>query len=73
MERTGTTQETICKLTGIKRSQLSMSLRGSRRCSLRDAFLLSGISGIPVENLLPWNNFHYMRKVQPSVQIEDAK
>ena len=51
MERTGTHQTELAKLTKIKRSFLSYILNRGRRCSLENALKLSAVSGVPVERL----------------------
>lgn len=54
MERTGTNQTELGRRAGITKSHLSMILKGSRRCSLAKALVLSRITGVPVEKLAAW-------------------
>lgn len=54
MERTGTNTTELARRAGMTKSHLSMILKGSRRCSLEKALLLSKITGVPVEKLKEW-------------------
>lgn len=54
LERTGTPQVTLSKLTGIKPPHLSKILSRSRRCSIEKALILSEVTGVPVEKLVEW-------------------
>lgn len=54
MERTGTNQAELARRAKIATSQLSMVLKGSRRCSLEKALALSRVTGVPVEKLVEW-------------------
>lgn len=62
MERTRTNAnqliEKVRRLTGetISAPMMSMILRGSRRCSLRRALILSHVTGVPVDVLRKWPN-----------------
>lgn len=62
LDRTGTPQYVLARLTGISEPALSMLLRGSRRCSLVKALRLSEVTGVPVENLVDWPKFHETEK-----------
>lgn len=62
LDRTGTPQYVLARMTGISEPALSMLLRGSRRCSLVKALRLSEVTGVPVENLVEWPKFHDAEK-----------
>lgn len=62
LDRTGTPQYVLARMTGISEPALSMLLRGSRRCSLVRALRLSEVTGIPVENLVEWPKFQESEK-----------
>lgn len=54
LDRTGTQQRILAKLARMSPGHLSMILRGSRRCSLQRALLLSTITGVPIERIAEW-------------------
>lgn len=64
LDRTGTPQYVLAKMAGLKASHLSMILRGSRRCSLERAIVLSRVTGVAVENLTEWPKRHALRKIE---------
>jgi transcriptional regulator with XRE-family HTH domain len=55
MQRTHTNQVTLARLAGLTQSHLSYILTGGRRCSLDKALRLSAITGVPIQQLVPWN------------------
>lgn len=61
MERTGTTQAELARRAAMPQSQLSQLLKGSRRCSLMKALVLSRITGVPVEKLVEWPKLRMKR------------
>jgi len=73
LDRTGHTQRWLGRQVGIKDSHISDVLRGSRMCSLDVALDLSRLTGIPVEKLLPWDNFRFPRRSTVSVPQEVQK
>lgn len=56
MEREGVNGAELARRSKIRPSMISMILTGSRRCSLKNAIVLSAITGgeVPVENLTQW-------------------
>ena len=54
MERTGTNQTELARRAGMTKAHLSMVLKGSRRCSLTKALVLSKVTGVAVEKLTEW-------------------
>ena len=63
MERTGTNQAELARRAKMPKSQLSMLLKGSRRCSLERALVLSEITGVPVEKLVEWPRLPIKRTI----------
>jgi transcriptional regulator with XRE-family HTH domain len=66
LERTGTSQVELSKLSGIKPPHLSKILSRSRRCSLEKALRLFYVTGVPVEKLVEWKG---VPKRQPFEQL----
>lgn len=56
MERTGTSQTVLSKMSGVKPPHLSKILSRSRRPSLDKALRLAHVTGVPVEKLVEWKN-----------------
>jgi antitoxin component HigA of HigAB toxin-antitoxin module len=54
MERTGTSQVELSRMSGIRPYDLSRILSRSRRCSLARALVLHYVTGVPVEKLVEW-------------------
>lgn len=56
MEREGVTGAELARRTKITPSMISMILKGSRRCSLKNAVTLSAVTDgeVPVENIAAW-------------------
>lgn len=54
MEREGVSSGELARRAKLKPSLMSMILTGGRRCSLRNAVVLSAITGVPVENIVTW-------------------
>lgn len=61
MERTGTNQAELARRAGMTKPHLSMILKGSRRCSLEKALVLSKITTVPVEKLTEWPKIPVVR------------
>lgn len=63
MERTGTNSTRLLKLVRdrervtISPSMFSMILRGSRRCSVVNAWALHCVTGVPMEELRRWPRY----------------
>lgn len=54
MEREGVNSAELARRAKLQPSMVSMILRGSRRCSVRSAAILHGVTGVPVEKLVAW-------------------
>jgi antitoxin component HigA of HigAB toxin-antitoxin module len=54
MDATGTNQQELARLVGIKQPHMCNILRKSRRCSLFIALKLSRITNVPIENIVEW-------------------
>jgi transcriptional regulator with XRE-family HTH domain len=54
MEREGVSGVELARRTKLKPSMVSMILRGSRRCSWKNAVALHAVTGVPVQNLMTW-------------------
>ena len=54
MEREGVNSGELARRAKLKPSLMSMILTGGRRCSLKNAAVLSAVTGVPVENLTQW-------------------
>lgn len=54
MEREGVNAAELARRAKLRPSMMSMILTGSRRCSIKNAFVLNAITGVPVENLTQW-------------------
>lgn len=63
MEKTGTTQEMLIRRVRekadivISPAMLSMILRGSRRCSVTNAYGLSLVTGVSFKRLIKWPRY----------------
>jgi hypothetical protein len=63
MERTGTSSTRLLKLVKdrervtISPSLFSMILRGSRRCSILNAWALHCVTGVPMDELRRWPRY----------------
>lgn len=63
MERTGTSSRRLLQLVKeqehvtISPSLFSMILRGSRRCSVTNAWALHCVTGVPMEELRRWPRY----------------
>ena len=73
MERTGTSQIELSKMSGIAPPHLSKILSRSRRCSLLKALALSRITGVPVENLVKWKGVSRRQPFEQPVKNEAGK
>ena len=56
MEREGVNSGELARRAKLQPSLMSMILTGGRRCSLKNAVMLSALTGgeVPVENLTQW-------------------
>lgn len=67
MERTGTNATRLLKLANVKLRRpisaplFSMILRGSRRCSLENAWALHQVTGVSMEELTRWPRYEDAR------------
>jgi hypothetical protein len=79
LDTTGTSQAEFLRMfrshTGIDmaHSQLSMLLRGSKRCSVTRAIEISEITGVAVEKLVAWPRERTHRISEQAVENQVAK